>query len=81
MRGFDVGGDFVEAGHLGCSVAAFASDDQVAAVVFFLEDDGLDDAVGADGFGELLECFFFKDGAWLVRVGLDAAEFDFVDGR
>ena len=68
-------GDFLEAGDLGGTETAFAGD-QLVVAGGFADDEGLDDAVLADGLGQFLEALGLEDGAGLEGVRLDVGSGD-----
>jgi hypothetical protein len=49
---------------------------QLVAVPHLPDYQGLDNAVGADGLGELFEAFGFEESARLQRVGVDLVDRD-----
>jgi hypothetical protein len=71
----DNDGNRVESSHAGGTPAALAGDELVA-VISAANDEGLDEAVGADGVGEFAEALFDED-----RTGLDGVGIDVVNGE
>ncbi len=66
----DGNGNIGDAGEACGTPAAFAGDELVAAVPW-ADDEGLNDAVGADGVGKFLEALRLEYGSWLKRIGVD----------
>lgn len=76
----DDGGDGGECGESCRAESAFTGDELELAVVEGADEDGLEDAVGFDGIGQLGQAGFVEDGAWLAWVGGDVVEPDVEDG-
>jgi hypothetical protein len=73
---FDDDGQFGEAGALAGAPAALAGNEGVLAAAGVVDNEGLDEAVFADGVGQFLQRFFVHMAARLVGVGADGVDGD-----
>ena len=66
----DDGGHLMEPGQLGRPPAAFPGDDLIVAGREAADGERLDDAMGADGVGQIGQALVVKAFAWLLETGL-----------